>query len=114
MPTKTSTVPAKTKIDPVAVTTALMEETPELAQPLLARGVIEKAGDGTISISGTTETIHKIGTTSSTTRLPRTRTWTRSSTVSGSSSSRPRCTPIRGRRSRRDASSSARRWKRSS
>ena len=61
MPTKTSTVPAKTKIDPVAVTTALMEETPELAQPLLARGVIEKAGDGTISISGTTETIHKIG-----------------------------------------------------
>ena len=61
MPTKTSTVPAKTKIDPVAVTTALMEETPELAEPLLARGVIEKAGDGTISISGTTETIHKIG-----------------------------------------------------
>lgn len=61
MPTKTSTVPAKTKIDPVAVTTALMEETPELAQPLLARGVIGKAGDGTISISGTTETIHKIG-----------------------------------------------------
>ena len=52
MPTKTSTVPAKTKIDPVAVTTALMEETPELAQPLLARGVIGKAGDGTISISG--------------------------------------------------------------
>ena len=61
MPTKTSTVPAKTKIDPVAVTTALMEETPELAEPLLARGVIEKTGDGTISISGTTETIHKIG-----------------------------------------------------
>ena len=37
MPTKTSTVPANAKIDPVAVTTALMEETPELAQPLLAR-----------------------------------------------------------------------------
>lgn len=61
MPTKTSTVPAKTKIDPVATMTALMEETPELANPLVERGVIEKAGDGTITISGTTETIHNIG-----------------------------------------------------
>lgn len=61
MPTKVSTKAATTAIDPVAVTTALMEETPELANPLLARGVISQAEDGTINISGTTETIHKIG-----------------------------------------------------
>lgn len=61
MPTKTSTAPAKANLDPVAVVTAVMEETPELSEPLLQRGVIEKSGDGTIRIAGTTETIHKIG-----------------------------------------------------
>ena len=61
MPTKVSTKAATTAIDPVAVTAAIMEETPELANPLLARGVISQAGDGTINISGTTETIHQIG-----------------------------------------------------
>lgn len=61
MPTKVSTEAATTAIDPVAVTTAIMEETPEIANPLLSRGVIRQSGDGTISIAGTTETIHKIG-----------------------------------------------------
>ena len=61
MPTKVSTKAATTAIDPVAVTTAIMEETPEIANPLLSRGVIQQSGDGTISIAGTTETIHKIG-----------------------------------------------------
>ena len=61
MPTKVSTKAATTAIDPVAVTTAIMEETPELANPLVARGVIQQAQDGTISIAGTTETIHQIG-----------------------------------------------------
>ena len=61
MPTKVSTKAATTAIDPVAVTTAILEETPELANPLLSRGVISQAEDGTINISGTTETIHQIG-----------------------------------------------------
>lgn len=61
MPTKPSTKPATTPIDPVAVTTAILEETPELAEPLLARGAVVRAEDGTIQISGTTETIHSIG-----------------------------------------------------
>ena len=61
MPTKPSTVPANSAINPVAVTKAVMEETPELANPLLARGVIQAAGDGSININGTTETIHAIG-----------------------------------------------------
>lgn len=41
--------------------TAVMEETPELAQPLAARAAISVAGDGTVVIDGTTETIHAIG-----------------------------------------------------
>lgn len=61
MPTKPSTAPANSAIDPVAVTKAVMEETPELASPLLARGVIQAADDGSININGTTETIHAIG-----------------------------------------------------
>lgn len=61
MPTKVSTNAAKAKVDPVAVTRAIMEETPELANPLIARSVISQADDGTINISGTTETIHAIG-----------------------------------------------------
>lgn len=61
MPTKPSTTPANSAIDPVAVTKAVMEETPELASPLLARGVIQAADDGSININGTTETIHAIG-----------------------------------------------------
>ena len=61
MPTKVSTNAAKAKVDPVAVTQAIMEETPELANPLIARSVISQADDGTINISGTTETIHAIG-----------------------------------------------------
>ena len=61
MPTKPSTAPANSAINPVAVTKAVMEETPELASPLLARGVIQAADDGSININGTTETIHAIG-----------------------------------------------------
>lgn len=61
MTTKPSTTPATAKIDPVAVTKAILEETPELANPLIARKAVEQAGDGSINISGTTETIHNIG-----------------------------------------------------
>ena len=61
MPTRVSTKAATAKVDPVAVTTAILEETPELANPLIARNVVQQAGDGTITVSGTTETIHKIG-----------------------------------------------------
>ena len=61
MATKVSTDAAKTTIDPVAVTTAIMAETPELANPLIMRSVIQQAEDGSINISGTTETIHAIG-----------------------------------------------------
>lgn len=61
MPTKVSPAAAKAAIDPVAVTTAILEETPELANPLMMRGVITPADDGSIDISGTTETIHAIG-----------------------------------------------------
>lgn len=61
MPVKPSVKPAKAKLDPVGVMTAVMEETPELASPLLERGIIQQADDGSINISGTTETIHAIG-----------------------------------------------------
>lgn len=61
MPVKPSVKPAKTKLDPVGVMQAIMEETPELASPLLERGIIQQADDGSIDISGTTETIHAIG-----------------------------------------------------
>lgn len=63
MPTKPSIKPATTPVDPVAVTTAILEETPELANPLLSRANsgVTRAADGTIQISGTTETIHNIG-----------------------------------------------------
>lgn len=61
MPTKVSTKAASSKIDPVAVTTAILEETPELAQPLMARNIVQDAGDGHILVSGTTQTIHDIG-----------------------------------------------------
>lgn len=61
MPVKPSVKPAKAKLDPVGVMKAVMEETPELASPLLERGIIQQADDGSINISGTTETIHAIG-----------------------------------------------------
>ena len=61
MPVKPSVKPAKAKLDPVGVMEAVMEETPELASPLLERGIIQQADDGSINISGTTETIHAIG-----------------------------------------------------
>lgn len=61
MPVKPSTAPAKAKLDPVGVMKAVMEETPELASALLERGIIQQADDGSINISGTTETIHAIG-----------------------------------------------------
>lgn len=61
MPTKVSTKAARAAIDPVAVTTAILEETPELASPLVARGVVQQSQDGSVNITGTTETIHKIG-----------------------------------------------------
>lgn len=61
MPVKPSVKPAKAKLDPVGVMKAVMEETPELASPLLERGIIQQADDGSIDISGTAETIHAIG-----------------------------------------------------
>lgn len=61
MPVKPSVKPAKAKLDPVGVMQAIMEETPELASPLLERGIIQQADDGSVNISGTTETIHAIG-----------------------------------------------------
>ena len=64
MPTKPSTAPAKTTMDAknaVKVTQAILEETPELANPLAERGIIQPAGDGSINLSGTTETLHQIG-----------------------------------------------------
>lgn len=61
MPVKPSVKPAKANLDPVGVMVAVMEETPELASPLLERGIIQQADDGSINISGTTETIHAIG-----------------------------------------------------
>lgn len=61
MPVKPSTKAATAKLDPVGVMKAVMEETPELANPLMERGIISKADDGSVNISGTTETIHAIG-----------------------------------------------------
>lgn len=61
MPVKPSVKPAEANLDPVGVMQAVMEETPELASPLLERGIIQKADDGSVNISGTTETIHAIG-----------------------------------------------------
>lgn len=61
MPTKPSIKPAKAKLDGVGVMKAILEETPELSNPLSERGIISKADDGSINISGTTETIHAIG-----------------------------------------------------
>lgn len=61
MPVKPSVKPANAKLDPVGVMTAVMEETPELASPLVERGIIQQADDGSVNISGTTETIHAIG-----------------------------------------------------
>lgn len=61
MPTKPSTAPAKAKLDPVGVVKAVLEETPELAAPLAERGIVARAGDGSVNVSGTTETIHAIG-----------------------------------------------------
>lgn len=61
MPVKPSVKPAEAKLDPVGVMKAVMEETPELASPLLERGIIQQADDGSVNISGTTETIHAIG-----------------------------------------------------
>lgn len=56
---------ATAKIDPVAVTSAVINETPELAEPLLARGAITKGVDeqgNTVYVVGNdTNTIHNIG-----------------------------------------------------
>lgn len=61
MPVKPSVKPANAKLDPVGVMKAVMEETPELASALVERGIIQQADDGSVNISGTTETIHAIG-----------------------------------------------------
>lgn len=61
MPVKPSVKPAEANLDPVGVVKAVMEETPELASPLVERGIIRQADDGSVNISGTTETIHAIG-----------------------------------------------------
>lgn len=60
MPTKPSTAPATKSLDPVAATAALLEDTPELANPLAERGAITLA-DGKVYIDGTTDVIHNIG-----------------------------------------------------
>lgn len=61
MTVKPSVKPANAQLDPVGVMKAVMEETPELASALVERGIIQKADDGSVNISGTTETIHAIG-----------------------------------------------------
>lgn len=61
MPTKTSTKIANASVDPVKVMEATLNDVPELSRPLLARNIVQKAGDGTIKVSGTTETLHAIG-----------------------------------------------------
>lgn len=60
MATKPSTA-ANTVPDGRAAVSAIINETPELAQPLAARAAITANADGTYAVSGTTETIHCIG-----------------------------------------------------
>lgn len=48
MPTKPSTKPAEKQIDPQAVMKAIIEETPELKNGLLDKGLIVENDDGTI------------------------------------------------------------------
>lgn len=66
MPTKPSTNAGTATLDAakaVVITEAIMNETPELARGVAAQGIngFQVAGDGTVTIAGTTETIHAIG-----------------------------------------------------
>lgn len=66
MPTKVSTKAATATMDAakaVQVTEAILNETPDLAAGVTAQGIsgVKVAGDGTITLSGTTETVHAIG-----------------------------------------------------
>lgn len=60
MATKPSTA-ANTVPDGRAAVSAIINETPELAQPLAARDAITANADGTYAVPGATETIHCIG-----------------------------------------------------
>lgn len=66
MPTKPSTSAGTATLDAakaVAITEAIMNETPDLARGVAAQNIsgFQVAGDGTVTIAGTTETIHAIG-----------------------------------------------------
>lgn len=66
MPTKPSTKAGTAKMDSaqaVNVMAAVLNETPDLAAGVAAQGIqgVQVAGDGTVTVSGTTETIHAIG-----------------------------------------------------
>lgn len=64
MPTKPSTKAATATMDAaqaVSVMTAIANEESELGSALVSRGIATQGADGSISISGTTETIHQIG-----------------------------------------------------
>lgn len=66
MPTKPSTKAGTANLDAdkaVVITEAIMNETPDLARGVAAQGIsgFQVAQDGTVKISGTTETIHAIG-----------------------------------------------------
>lgn len=66
MPTKPSTKAGTAKMtadQAVNVMTAVLNETPDLASGIAAQGIsgVTVAGDGTVAVSGTTETIHAIG-----------------------------------------------------
>lgn len=60
MATKPSTA-ANTVPDGRAAVSAIVNETPELAQPLAARGAVTANADGTYAVSGDTDAIHAIG-----------------------------------------------------
>lgn len=64
MPTKPTDAQIKasrSKIDPQAVMSATLAETPELANPLLARAAVERDAAGNIVVASDTDTIHNIG-----------------------------------------------------
>lgn len=64
MATKPSTAQinaAKSSLDPVGVMSATLAETPELSDPLIARGAVSRNAAGQIVVGSDTDTIHNIG-----------------------------------------------------